>query len=146
MKKSILCLIMIWIAMSCSKDKGENVCAGQNISFFDESGNDLFSQDISGHLDTLDLKAYKLSGEELSIVYGKINGVYEFLIGINPGDFTTIIQIGEITTDTLFANFKEVGNSLFIHQAFYNGRLIMTNEDATECGSGKVVNVVVKPD
>lgn len=146
MKILLIIFVVLCITMSCSKDKGENVCSGQDFSFLDESGNDLFNQSISGHLDTLDLKAYKLNGEELGVVIGKVNGIYQFLIGINPGDFTTIIQIGEITNDTLFANYKEVGNSLFIHQVFYNGQLVMTNEESTECGSGKVVSVIVKSD
>ena len=146
MKKIIIGTIILLIAISCNKEKGENIFMFQTFSFFDKNGNDLFNQNITNHLDTSDIKAYSLSGGEEGIVYGKFDGVYQFDIPINSVDYTTTIQLGEITTDTIFANYKEVGNSLFIHQVYYNGQLVMTNEQPTECGSGKVVSVVVKQD
>ena len=118
----------------------------QVFSFFDENGNDIFDQNLSSHLDTLALKTYTLSGEEVSNTIWKVNGIYQFNIFINNIDNTTIVKIGELTIDTISADFKEVDNALFIHKVFYNCLLVMTNEESTECGSGKVVNVVVKHD
>lgn len=145
MNKLLLISILFLLAISCNKEKDTYVCGAQTFSFFDENGNDLFDQNIPGHLDTLVLKAYRLSGEEIPVYYGNINGVYQFDIGINGVDFTTILQIGEIATDTLTADYKEQGNSLFLHHVYYNGQLVMTYEQTTECGSGKVANIVVKP-
>lgn len=146
MKKSIIVIIMFFGLLSCNKEKDSNLCMNQVFSFFDENGNDIFDQNLSSHLDTLALKTYTLSGEEVSNTIWKVNGVYQFNIFINNIDSTTIVKIGEITIDTISADFKEVENALFIHKVFYNGQLVMTNEESTACGSGKVVNVFVKPD
>ncbi len=137
---------MFFGLLSCSKEKDSNLCMNQVFSFFDENGNDIFDQNLSSHLDTLALKTYTLSGEEVSNTIWKVNGVYQFNIFINNIDSTTIVKIGELTIDTISADFKEVDNALFIHKVFYNGLLVMTNEESTACGSGKVVNVFVKPD
>ncbi|OYT17697.1 MAG: hypothetical protein B7C24_01245 [Bacteroidetes bacterium 4572_77] len=146
MKFLINGLFILFIMMSCSKNKSENICSAQTFSFFNEAGNDLFDQNISGHLDVKDLKAFKLSGEELNIINGKFDDVYQFDIGINQGDFTSIIQIGDITTDTITAKYKEKGNSYYIYQVYYNGKLVITNEEPTNCGDGRVVDVIIKSD
>ena len=145
MKFLIKGLFIIFIMMSCSKNKSEDICSVQTYSFFNEAGNDLFDQNISGHLDVKDLKVFKLSGEELNIIHGIFDGVYQFDIGINSGDFTSIIQIGNITTDTITAIYKEKGNSYYIHQVFYNKELIITNEEPTQCNSS-IAEIIIKSD
>lgn len=144
--KKLIIIMMFFGLLSCNKEKDSNLCMNQVFSFFDENGNDIFDQNLSSHLDTLALKTYTLSGEEVGNTIWKVNGIYQFNIFINNIDSTTIVKIGELTIDTISADFKEVDNALFIHKVFYNGLLVMTNEESTECGSGKVVNVVVKHD
>jgi hypothetical protein len=146
MKKSILIALLLSILMSCEKEKNFNMCQVQVFSFYDASGNDLFDSNIDGHIDTAAFSSYNLSGKKINIGYWKYEGIYQFAIGVDAVDFTTILHFGDLTKDTLFAEYREKGNSLFIHKLYYNGKLVKTNDHSSQCGNGDVVDIVVKPD
>jgi len=146
MKKSILIALLLSILMSCEKEKNFNVCSSQTFSFFNESGNDLFDIDNLNHIDTTSLKVFNFSGDQVHVVYGKIDGIYEFDIYLAELDNKAIIHIGDLAADTVEYEFKEEGNSLFVHKVYYNGQLVKTHDHPTQCGNGDVVDIVVKPD
>lgn len=54
------------------------------------------------------------------------------------------MHIGDLAVDTLEYQFKEEGNSQFVHKVYYNGELVNTNEEPTNCGNGRVVDIIVQ--
>jgi len=146
MKHFFVLVILAFVFTNCNKDKGENVCGHQTFSFFDESGNDLFGVDNQNHIDTTALKAYFFSGEEVQVIYGEINGIYQFDIYLLELKNKAIVHIGDLAVDTLEYQFKEEGNSRFVHKVYYNGELVKTNEEPTNCGNGSVVDIIVQTD
>ncbi len=146
MKKYVLIIPIIFLFLSCNKDKSTNICAVQTFSFFNESGKDLFDKNTVNHLEPETLKAYNLSGEEVQIIFGEINGIHEFDIYILPLEGFATTHIGELTVDTISYHFKEKGNSQYVNQVYYNGELKMTHDEPTQCGSGSVVKITIKSD
>ena len=135
------------ITFGCTK--GEDICSLADFIFVNESGADIFNPSTQDHLDISDFKVYAEdsinrlnyiektdSGNVVEIwVYGAMNGA-----GGN-----TFLKFGNLTTDTIYAEFKEKGNSTFISRLYYNGKLIVNNSGVTEC-SGTVFRIKVKPD
>jgi hypothetical protein len=97
-------------------------------------------------LEISDLKAYAMDSFSRLNFTDTINGMNIFNIwvyGEIEKEGSTYLKLGNITIDTIFVKYREVGNSIFISELYYNGKLIEGNESVGECGGAKVHEITV---
>lgn len=146
MKKLILLPIFLLALIGCDKETGEVICSSAEFIFVNQAGDDIFNPNTTDHLEISDFELFTPDSViELNFYTDTINGINHFQIGINgraEKEGVTYLKFGNITTDTIFSKFKEKGNSLFISELYYNGKLIEKNDGVTECGT-KVHEITV---
>ncbi len=135
--KTIVYILVLLSICACGKDKNEDICAGANFIFVNDSGEDILSSSSPNHLDISELKVFaEDSTNRLNFIEqtddGNVVGIGVYgLKGMEGGN--TFVKFGNITTDTIYAEFKEKGSSAFISKLYYNGKLIDSNSGVTEC-------------
>jgi hypothetical protein len=151
--KNLLIISFVFILVllgfcACGKDKNEDICAGANFIFVNESGEDILSSLTQNHLDISEFKVIAEDSTNRLTFIEQTNdgnvvgiGVYGFK-GMEGGN--TFLKFGNITTDTIYAEFMEKGSSAFISHLYYNGKLIDNNSNVTECNDTVFVIEVKK--
>jgi len=148
-KLKLLFLLMPLLAISCRLPGCTVVCGMKEFVFLDEEGNDLFNENTPGHLSIDDIRAYTPEGDSLAVVHISYQGINYFDIGINGNpsqDGITYLELGSITTDTIYARYQKKGSSIFISELYYNNVLLERNHDWGDCSTSEVIKIVVKPD
>ncbi len=149
-KKFILLLLFIpFLAINCHKPNCTLVCGMKEFRFFNDEGNDIFNENIPGHLTVDQIRAYTPEGRNLNVIHGVYQGVNYFHIEINGNPDRagiTYLELGSLTTDTIYARWKKKENSRFISELYYNNTLLETNNDIIDCENSDPINIIVKPD
>ncbi len=132
MKHIAILLITIVLAFySCNKKTETDVCGTKQFIFVDKNGNDIFNKNTDNHLSINDIEIYTPENRKLNVIHLIFENKNNFIIELNNG--TTYIKLGNITIDTVFATYKEEGNSLFISELYYNNILLEKNKHLSEC-------------
>jgi len=160
MKTIITISLSVLTFFGCDKEKGEVVCSDAEFIFVNQNGEDIFSDSTEGHLEisafciytpdnsvTLNYYVYNTNDTNYFEPGNNLSYMYEFQIGINGllGDGITYLKFGDISVDTIYAKYKEKGNSLFISELYYNDSLIENNDGGTQCGTNTHI-ITVKED
>ena len=150
MRKELIFLLMLLVltAISCNK-KHTAVCGMEEFVFLDEEGNDLFNENTPGHLSIDDIHAYTPEGDSLNVIHVSYQDTNHFLVEINGNpsqDGITYLELGSITTDTIYARYQKKGSSIFISELYYNNVLLERNHGWGDCSTSEVIKIVVKPD
>ncbi len=149
-KLKLLLLLIPLLAISCRLPGCTVVCGMKEFVFLDEEGNDLFNENTPGHLSIDDIRAYTPEGDSLHVIHPPSPDINNhFLIEINgsPGrDSITYLELGSITTDTIYARYQKKGSSIFISELYYNNVLLERNHSWGDCSTNELIKIVVKPD
>jgi len=134
---AILICFSLLIFIGCEK-KGENICSSTSFIFVNQAGEDIFNPSTPSHIDISDFDIITPDDKIKMNFYNYfVNDTNLIEIGINglSGEGYTYLKFGNLNIDTIYAKYKESGNSLFINELYYNGNLIEINEFPTQCGT-----------
>jgi hypothetical protein len=135
--------------MSCNKENNQAiVCGSKTFIFIDDDGNDIFNENTVNHISTDELKAYTPEGRILNIEHLTFENENNFIIDLNglEGEGITYIELGSITTATIFIRSQEKENTTFISELYYNNILLETNEHEGECSLNNPKRITVISD
>ncbi len=96
-----------------------------------------------------DTHAYTPEGDSLNVIHIYYEGINYFDIEINGSpsqDGITYLELGSITTDTIYARYQKKGSSIFISELYYNNVLLERNHGWGGCDANNPKKIVVKPD
>lgn len=145
--KTLIFILATLIIIGCNKDKNEAVCATAELIFINESGEDIFNSSTQNNLSISEFEVYaEDSLNRLNFVEQTNSGnIFDIWVygekGLEGGN--TYLKLGNLTVDTIYAKFKEKGNSIFISELYYNGILLDNNSNVTEC-SDTIFKIRVK--
>jgi hypothetical protein len=141
MKNIFYIFLAILFLNACSKNKGSVMCIKTRFVFLNENHQDIFNKYNPNHIDSSKFKVLDSDGVEFYRTFwpDTINSTTKVRVSLDGADIpelrdTTYLVFDTLNIDTIFTVFAKTENSLYPEEIYYNGELIESNINVTQCG------------